>query len=119
MAKRGPRHFVVSAERVGKYGTTSWYVELACGHTLSTVRKPDVGKTRMSCRKCAIQTGGLISNEFLDSTGSSDAGLTLAELRARAQIAAHFGVAMDNVELIAGTATVFVDAQHVRYILSD
>ena len=42
----------------------------------------------------------------------------MSELKTRATLASHFNVSMDQVDLVGGTATVFLDAQQVQKIIT-
>ena len=42
----------------------------------------------------------------------------MSELKTRATLASHFKVSMDQVDLVGGTATVFLDAQQVQNIIT-
>ena len=115
--KRGPKRDVSNAVRVGEYGNTAWLVELACGHSLETVRKPKMGTDRLCCKMCAddfVPAPKRLMEVLTDPNEDSwDTPNVMDELRLKALIASKVGVPLDQVELVNGTATIFLDAQQV------
>ena len=74
----------------------------------------------MSCKKC-IDLGTVVPKtlaQVFAEEATFDGNDYLADIRARAKIASVFRVDMGSVDVVAGTATVFLDAQQVSRILS-
>ena len=92
MSKRGPKRLVTQAVRLGEYGKTKWHIELECGHSVESPRKPKINEERLCCKTC--------------------------ELKTKATIAAKVGVPLDQVDIVNGTATIFLDAQQVKRLKS-
>ena len=114
--KRGPKRTVAHAVRVGEYGNTKWLVELVCGHTLETKRKPNATKDTFCCKDCISQE----TSPSLDLTMPGelwDYYDPVQELKIKAALATKVGVPLEQVEVINGTATVFLDAQQVKRLL--
>jgi len=118
MEKRGPKRLVKDAIRVGEYGDTHWRLVLSCSHELDSKRKPKVGEDKVCCKKCisseslaVVTTPAELVYDLLDPEDP------MAELKAKATIASHFDVSLDQIELRGSTATIFIDAQQLRNIL--
>jgi hypothetical protein len=121
MSKRGPKRTVTNAVKVGEYGNTVWHVELECSHTVETKRKPKVDEDRLCCKTCIAPPVPVSLMEVLsedredrDFFGPYD---PMEDIRVRAAIASKVGVPMDQVELVNGTATVFIDAQQLQRLV--
>ena len=121
MSKRGPKRLVTQAVRLGEYGQTRWHIELECGHAVDSARKPKVNEDRLCCKTCIAPPAPVPLMEVLsedredrDFFGPDD---PMEDIRVRAAIASKVGVPMDQVELVNGTATVFLDAQQVRWLV--
>jgi len=120
MTKRGPRRLITNSTKVGEHGSSSWYLELECGHTYNAVRKPRPGDDRMSCKKC-VNLGTVVPKTLVQvfaEEAELEASSYMSDLKSRAKIASVFKVDMDSVQMMAGTATVFLDAQQVARLLS-
>lgn len=125
MDKRGPKRSVSQAVRLGEYGSTKWHIELECGHTLESARKPKVGEDRLCCRTCVQPNSLQTTRQRLSNVLAEDREERefftwydpMEEIRTRAAIAAKVGVPIDQVELVNGTATVFLDAQQVSRLV--
>ena len=118
MSKRGPKRLVTEAVRIGEYGNTSWHLVLECGHSVESKRKPKIGEDKLCCKECLIPKPKTLMQVFEDD-GMLEEVDVMGELKTRATLASHFKVSMDQVELVGGTATVFLDAQQVRRITTD
>lgn len=118
MSKRGPKRRVTQAVRLGEYGQTKWHIELECGHSLSSVRKPTVNEDRLCCKTCVsppLPTTLLeVLPEDTEDLGSFANYDPMEEIKIRAAVASKVGVPMDQVEIINGTATIFLDVQQVQ-----
>lgn len=112
MEKRGPKRVIVKAVRVGDYGETLWHIQLECGHFIDSKRKPKVGESRLCCKTCVSPK----SPEISDYSGWVDYD-DMTEIKIRARIAYAVGVPIDQVSLVSGTATAFLDAEQVRKFL--
>lgn len=121
MSKRGPKRLVTQAVRLGEYGKTKWHIELECGHAVDSVRKPKVDEDRLCCKTCIAPPAPVPLMEVLSNDREDreffDPYDPMEEIRVRAAIASKVGVPMDQVELVNGTATVFLDAQQVRRLV--
>lgn len=113
MEKRGPKKIVTKAVRVGDYGKSHWYIELECGHSLETKRKPKINESKLCCKSCANTTKDVVPLLGGDWVDYDD----MTEIKIRARIAYAVGVPIDQVSLIGGTATAFLDAEQVRKFL--
>jgi hypothetical protein len=122
MSKRGPKRLVTSAFRIGAYGKTSWHLILDCGHEHNSARKPEVGGTKVSCKKCIpVESTALatVSASHQDLVyGLVDPDDPMGEIKMKAAIASKFDVSMDQVQIGGSTATVFLDAQQVKDIIA-
>ena len=121
MSKRGPKRVVTQAVRLGEYGQTKWHIELECGHSISSVRKPKVNEDRLCCKTCVAPPAPATLMEVL-SEDREDRDFfadydPMEEIKVRAAIASKVGVPLDQVELVNGTATVFLDAQQVKRLV--
>ena len=121
MSKRGPKRLVTQAVRLGEYGQTKWHIELECGHAVESARKPRVNEDRLCCKTCIAPPAPVPLMEVL-SDDREDRDFfapydPMEDIRVRAAIASKVGVPMDQVELINGTATVFLDAQQVKRLV--
>ena len=118
MSKRGPKRLVTQAVRLGEYGQTKWHIELECGHAVDSARKPKVNEDRLCCKTCIAPPAPVSLVEVLPEDREDrdffDPYDPMENIRVRAAIASKVGVPMDQVELVNGTATVFLDAQQVR-----
>ena len=121
MSKRGPKRLVTQAVRLGEYGQTRWHIELECGHAVDSARKPKVNEDRLCCKTCIAPPAPAPLMEVLSADREDrnffDPYDPMEDIRVRAAIASKVGVPMDQVELVNGTATVFLDAQQLRNIL--
>jgi len=121
MEKRGPKRLVTQAVRLGEYGKTKWHIELECGHTVASARKPKVSEDRLCCKTCIAPPAPLTLMEALSENREDrdffDHYDPMEELKAKATLASHFDVSLDQVELRGSTATIFIDAQQLRSIL--
>lgn len=103
---------------MGEYGQTKWHIELECGHSLSSVRKPAVNEDRLCCKTCVsppLPTTLLeVLPEDTEDLGSFANYDPMEEIKIRAAVASKVGVPMDQVEIINGTATIFLDVQQVQ-----
>ena len=115
MSKRGPKRTVTNAVKFGEYGNTIWHVELECSHTVETKRKPKVNEDRLCCKVCVAPPVPAVVDPFADVTPWVDYD-PMDELKIKATLASKVGVPLDQVELVNGTATVFLDAQQLRNI---
>jgi hypothetical protein len=113
MSKRGPKRVVTNAVKVGDYGKTVWHVELECSHTLETKRKPKINEDKLCCKVCLAPPLPAVGNMFVDPDPWVDYD-PMDELKIRATLASKVGVPIDQVEIVNGTATVFVDAQQLK-----
>lgn len=105
MKQRGPKREYVNAVRVGEYGDTSWHVELRCGHTFQTGRKPKENQ-KFCCRSCISRPAAIaLTDDVMDH---------MLELKIKSNIAAQLGIPMDQVDLLGmNGATVFIDAEQL------
>lgn len=121
MSKRGPKRLVTQAVRLGEYGQTRWHIELECGHAVDSARKPKVNEDRLCCKTCISPPAPMPLMEVLSEDREDrdffDTYDPMEDIRVRAAIASKVGVPMDQVELVNGTATVFLDAQQVRRLV--
>ena len=121
MSKRGPKRLVTQAVRLGEYGKTRWHIELECGHAIDSARKPKVNEDRLCCKTCIAPPAPVPLMEVLSDDREDrdffDPYDPMEDIRVRAAIASKVGVPMDQVELVNGTATVFLDAQQVRRLV--
>lgn len=121
MSKRGPKRLVTQAVRLGEYGQTKWHIELECGHAVDSARKPKVNEDRLCCKTCIAPPAPVPLMEVLSDDREDRDFFTaydpMEDIRVRAAIASKVGVPMDQVELVNGTATVFLDAQQVRRLV--
>ena len=121
MSKRGPKRLVTQAVRLGDYGQTKWHIELECGHSASSARKPKVSEDRLCCKTCIAPPSPVPLMQVLSEDREDRDFLApydpMEDIRVRAAIASKVGVPMDQVELINGTATVFLDAQQVKRLV--
>jgi len=113
MDKKGPRKLVTEAVKIGTYGNTKWHLQLECGHSLDSQRKPKINETKLSCKACLNPVSTEIATIPVDLGEELD---PLSELKIRAAIASHFDVQIEQVDFAWGTATVFLDAQQVKRI---
>lgn len=113
MEKRGPKRLVKDAIRVGEYGNTHWRLVLSCSHELDSKRKPKVGEDKVCCKKCISSESLAVATVEMFEDGWETAD-PLVEVRIRAMLASKVGVTIDQVEMVNGTATIFLDAQQVR-----
>lgn len=116
MSKRGPKRTVTEAVRIGEYGDTSWHIELECGHSIKSVRKPSVGETRLCCKTCA-EPASAVPAIIVDDDSMPVFDDLMSEIKVRAAIASKVGVPIDQVDIVGGTATVFLDARQVSRLL--
>jgi len=114
--KRGPKRTIANAERIGEYGKSKWLLELSCGHTVESKRKPDISKTKLCCKECLKPKHRLI--EDLTLPGDLwDYYDPIQELKIKAALASKVGVPLEQVELANGTASIFLDVQQVKRLL--
>lgn len=113
MKKRGPKRIVTKAVRVGDYGETLWHIQLECGHFLDSKRKPKVSESKLCCKSCASPRSEIVSMRDAPWVDYDD----MTEIKIRARIAYAVGVPIDQVSLVGGTATAFLDAEQVRKFL--
>ena len=122
MSKRGPKRLVTQAVRLGEYGKTKWHIELECGHAVDSARKPKVNEDRLCCKTCVAPPVPVPLMEVLSEDREDrdffDPYDPMEEIRVRATVASKVGVPLDQVEIINGTATVFIDAQQLKRIVS-
>jgi hypothetical protein len=117
MSKRGPKKLVTEAVRIGDYGNTSWHIVLECDHSVESKRKPRILRDKLCCKECLNPAPKTLIEVFSEDGLFEDFD-PMAELKNRATLASHFGVSMEQVEVGAGTATIFLDAQQVQKIIS-
>ncbi len=121
MSKRGPKRLVTQAVRLGEYGQTKWHIELECGHAVDSVRKPKINEDRLCCKTCVDPPAPVPLMEVLSEDRGDhdflDSYDPMEDIRIRAAIASRVGVPMDQVELVNGTATVFLDTQQVKRLV--
>ena len=121
MSKRGPKRLVTQAVRLGEYGQTKWHIELECGHAVDSARKPKVNEDHLCCKTCVAPPAPVPLMEVLSDDREDrdffDPYDPMEDIRVRAAIASKVGVPMNQVELVNGTATVFLDAQQVRRLV--
>ena len=117
MSKRGPKRLVTEAVRIGEYGNTSWHIVLECGHSVESQRKPKIGEDKLCCKECLTPKPKTLMEVFSED-GLLEEVDVMSELKTRATLASHFNVSMDQVDLVGGTATVFLDAQQVQRIVT-
>lgn len=118
MNKRGPKRLVTQAIRLGDYGNTKWYIELECGHSTSSSRKPKVNEANLCCKTCLDaskpSTAVALLSEDREDRDFFEEYDPMTDIRVRAAVASLVGVPIDQVEIVNGTATVFIDAQQLR-----
>ena len=117
MSKRGPKRLVTEAVRIGEYGKTSWHIVLECGHSIESKRKPKIGEDKLCCKECLTPKPKTLIEVFSED-GLLEEVDVMSELKTRATLASLFNVSMDQVDLLGGTATVFLDAQQVQKIIT-
>ena len=122
MSKRGPKRLVTQAVRLGEYGKTRWHIELECGHAVDSARKPKVSEDRLCCKTCVAPPAPVPLMEVLSEDREDrdffDSYDPMEEIRVRATVASKVGVPLDQVEIVNGTATVFIDAQQLKRLKS-
>ena len=122
MSKRGPKRLVTQAVRLGEYGKTKWHIELECGHAVDSARKPKVNEDHLCCKTCVAPPAPMTLMEVLSDDREErdffDAYEPMDELKTKATIASKVGVPLDQVEIVNGTATIFLDAQQVKRLKS-
>tara|TARA_B100000902_G_C27318643_1_gene922864 strand:- start:2339 stop:2695 length:357 start_codon:yes stop_codon:yes gene_type:complete len=117
MSKRGPKRLVREAVRIGEYGNTSWHIVLECDHSIESSRKPKIQIDKLCCKECLNPAPKTLIEVFSED-GLLEEFDAMTELKNRATLASHFGVSMEQVEIGAGTATIFLDAQQVQKIIT-
>lgn len=110
--KRGPKRIVKSAVRLGDYGNTEWTIVLECDHVLKSRRKPKIAESKLCCKACLNPKSQAVA-EYGVWVDYDD----MTEIKLRARIAYAVGVPIDQVSLVGGTATAFLDAEQVRKFL--
>ncbi len=122
MSKRGPKRMVTQAVRLGEYGKTKWHIELDCGHSVESSRKPKINEDRLCCKTCGDPPAPLTLMEVLSDDREErdffDPYEPMDELKTKATLASKVGVPLDQVEIVNGTATIFLDAQQVKRLKS-
>lgn len=122
MNKRGPKRLVTQAVRLGEYGKTKWHIELECGHSLASYRKPSINEDRLCCKTCVLPPAPVtlmqILSEDREDRDFFETYDPMDELKTRAAIASKVGVPLDQVDIVNGTATIFLDAQQVKRLKS-
>tara|TARA_R110000796_G_scaffold51117_8_gene120602 strand:- start:4255 stop:4626 length:372 start_codon:yes stop_codon:yes gene_type:complete len=122
MSKRGPKRLVTQAVRLGEYGKTKWHIELECGHSVESPRKPKINEERLCCKTCGAPPPPLTLMQALSEDREErdffEPYDPMGELKTKATIAAKVGVPLDQVDIVNGTATIFLDAQQVKRLKS-
>jgi len=119
MSKRGPKRMVTQAVRLGEYGKTKWHIELDCGHSVESSRKPKINEDRLCCKTCGAPPAPVPLMQVLAEDGEFfEPYEPMDEIKTKAVIASKVGVPLDQVEIVNGTATVFLDAQQVKMLKS-
>lgn len=109
--KSAPRRDVVQIDKVGPWGRVEYHHLLSCGHT--DIRKRISPTKVIACALCVIAENQakematiattrqalLSSDDYIDYTGSRLAVTESRIAKIRAEIAAHFGVDVDAVDI--------------------
>lgn len=118
--KRGPKRVVTAAIRVGEWGSTGWQLELECGHVVASDRRGVVGDTKVCCKNCVAPSVPQPLVEVLsDWENGWEPYDPMVEIKTKAKLASLVGVQLDQVDVNNGTATIFVDAQQLKRIMSN
>lgn len=118
---QAPRRLILSSTKTTGYGTTRHVYRLECGHTLRLKR--EAPRPAVGCTECLRDSRVEAMIEQLDVEPLEPFSLEEGVRRLRAQLAGHFGVPQEMVQVqfdgrTIGGASVWLDMGTIHDLLA-